>query len=141
MTQEHSYHLRQRVAAHADSAVDRNPLDRPGVPQEADPPEPLSNAHWLSPEQQVSERPPVVGRGRQLTPVYSVANPPRGLSGMIRRLAYRVPDYRPRRWLLLVLADRVDVLESNPKLLLRAAAGAGVVGLGFYGLSRLRAAR
>lgn len=123
------------------SAADRNPLDRPGVPQEAEPPQPLGNAHWLKPDQQLSKELPVVGHGRALTPVYSVANPPRGLSGLIRRLAYRSPDYRPRRWMLLVLADRIDVLESNPALLLRAVASAGAFGLGIYGLSRWRAAR
>lgn len=125
----------------ASSAPDRDPLDRPGVPQEADPPQPLGNAHWLKPDQQFSEELPVVGEGRPLTPVYSIANPPWGLSGLIRRLAYRSPDYRPRRWMLLVLADRIDVLESNPKLLLRAIASAGALGLGIYGLTRWRAAR
>jgi hypothetical protein len=50
---------------------------------------------------------------RTLTPVYATPIPPRGISGMIRVAAYRVPEYRPRRWMMLMLADRIDVLEHN----------------------------
>jgi hypothetical protein len=120
--------------------LDEKPLARPGVPQELDPPAPLANAHWLTPDQQHSVQLPLVGAGRQLTPVYSVENPPRGLSGLVRRLAYRVPDYRPRRWLLLMLADRIDVVESNPTKLVRLLGSMGLVGLGLYGYAKLRRA-
>lgn len=141
MTQQSISQFSQGLESRGASAADRNPQDRPGVPQESDPPQPLGNAHWLKPDQQVSAAQPVVGQGRQLTPVYSVANPPRGLSGLVRRLAYRVPDYRPKRWLLLVLADRIDVLESNPGKLLRAVGSVGLLGLGIYGLTKLRPPR
>jgi len=140
MTQQPA-HFSEAFQTRGASAADRNPLDRPGVPQEANPPQPLGNAHWLTPNQQISEQRPVVGHGRPLTPVYSVANPPRGLSGLLRRLAYRVPDYRPKRWMLLVLADRIDVLESNPRKLLGAVGSVGLMGLGIYGLTKLRPRR
>ena len=39
--------------------------------------------------------------------------PLRGLSGVMRRLAYQYPDWRPRRGRLLRFADRVDTLESK----------------------------
>lgn len=125
-----------QARAKTPTAADKNPSYRPGVPQETTP-QPLANAHWLVPEQQTSAQLPLVGKGRHLTSVYSNANPPRGLSGLIRRLAYRVPDYRPRRWMMLVLADRIDVLESNPAKLLRAVGSLGLVGLGVYGLVKL----
>jgi hypothetical protein len=128
------------IVRHASAAPDQNPLDRPGVPQEINPPAPLANAHWLEPDQQRSDAQPLIGHGRKLTPVYSIENPPRGLSGAIRRLAYRVPDYRPRRWLLLMLADRIDVLESNPTKLIRLMGGLGLLGLGAYGYAKLRRA-
>ncbi|HYP88060.1 MAG TPA: hypothetical protein VEQ59_07895 [Polyangiaceae bacterium] len=121
-------------------AADANPLDRPGVPQEIDP-QPQADAHWLTPDQQASEPPPMIGHGRPLTPVYSTVNRARGLSGLVRRAAYRVPDYRPKRWALLVLADRIDVLEHNPTKLLGAVARVGLVGLGIYGLLKLRPRR
>lgn len=130
-------HTEERALTSEPAAADQNPLDRPGVPQEVDPPTPLANAHWLEPDQQQSEDAPVIGQGRPLTPVYSIANPPRALSGLVRRLAYRLPDYRVRRWALLVVADRIDVLESNPSRLLRGAAVLSLVALGVLGARRL----
>lgn len=138
MTQNHLEIQPKVDAGDADAAPDRNPLDRPGVPQENASPQPLANAHWIRPDQQMSERPPLVGNGRQLTPVFSTANPPRGLSGWVRKIAYRAPDYRTRRWALLILADKLDVLESNPKKLVGAVTAASLVGLGIYGLTQLR---
>lgn len=49
-----------------------------------------------------------------LTPVFRTAQPPRGVSGAIRRIAYaRYSEARAAHWLLLVLADRVDALEHH----------------------------
>ena len=107
---------------------DKNPWQRPGVPQEQ-PPQPLASAHWLEPERQMAETTPLVGRGLKLTPVFSTAIPPRGVSGAMRRVAYRLPDYKARRWLLLMLADRVDVLEHRPSALLKLTAGVALFGL------------
>src|SRR5690606_24051434 len=50
---------------------------------------------------------------KRLTPVYGTAQPPRGVSGVLRRIAYRIPEHRARHWLLLLFADRVDVLEGR----------------------------
>lgn len=44
--------------------------------------------------------------------VFGTPEPPRGLSGMIRRQAYKYPENQYKRWLPLVLADRVDVVEN-----------------------------
>jgi hypothetical protein len=30
----------------------------------------------------------------------------------MRRMAYRIPEWRARHWMLLLLADRVDVVEG-----------------------------
>jgi hypothetical protein len=49
---------------------------------------------------------------QELTPVFGTAQPPRGLSGILRRYAYKIPDHKPRHWAVLFLADRVDVYES-----------------------------
>jgi hypothetical protein len=38
---------------------------------------------------------------------------PRGLSGLVRRAAYRVPEHRTARWALLLAGDRLDVLEHR----------------------------
>jgi hypothetical protein len=68
---------------------------------------------WERPEQQEEtveilqsvERP-------NLTAVYGTARPPSGLSGMIRRLAYKYSESSYGRWLPLVLADRIQVAEG-----------------------------
>ena len=119
--------------------ADHSPFERPGIPQEVDPPQPLASAHWLEPEQQVATQRPLVGQGLSLTPVFSSAVPVRGVSGALRRLAYRVPDYRARRWLLLMVADRVDALEHRPGRLVGALLVLTLAGLGaltLRGLSR-----
>jgi hypothetical protein len=129
------------AAAHApfptDGAVDESPLDRPGIPAESSPPEPLASAHWITPERQTTAPEPLVGHGLELTPIFSTAIPAQGLSGVLRRAAYRIPDYRAGRWLLLLFADRVDVLEQRPKALLRAAGVAGLLGAGILAARRL----
>lgn len=57
----------------------------------------------------------------QLPPVFGTSVPLREVSGIIRRLAYwRLSEARTRRWMLLMAADRVDVVENR----LRAAIGA-----------------
>jgi hypothetical protein len=45
--------------------------------------------------------------------VFGTGQPPRGLSGLLRRAAYRVPEHRASRWALLVAGDRLDVLEHR----------------------------
>jgi hypothetical protein len=65
-------------------------------------------------DQQLTTVPVLVGVdvGR-LTPVFGTTQPPRGLSGLIRRAGYRVPEHKAGRWMLLLLGDRVDVWESR----------------------------
>ncbi|HEV7919537.1 MAG TPA: hypothetical protein VGR02_01975 [Thermoanaerobaculia bacterium] len=48
-----------------------------------------------------------------MTPVFGTSCPPRGVSGMLRAYAYRFGEGRLRRWMTLMLADRVDVLEGR----------------------------
>lgn len=117
---------------------DGSRLQRPGVPQERQPPEPLASAHWLEPDQQRATEEPLVGHGLTLTPVFSTALPVRGLSGALRRVAYRVPDYKARRWLLLMAADRIDVLEHRPRLLFKWGALIAATGLGIAALRRAK---
>jgi hypothetical protein len=48
-----------------------------------------------------------------LTPVFGTSTPPKGLSGVIRKYAYRrYSEARAAHWLLLLAADRVDAVES-----------------------------
>lgn len=92
--------------------VDLQRSVRPGVPKET-PPRPIPHAHWVTPERQ-PQTVEVLRRAdlSELTPVFSTAVPPHGVSGMLRRYAYRIPDDRASHWLVLMIADKVDVIES-----------------------------
>jgi hypothetical protein len=47
-----------------------------------------------------------------LTPVFGEAQPPAGLSGLLRTYAYQFGEGANRHWMTLMLADRVNVIES-----------------------------
>ncbi len=94
------------------SAPDATPARRPGVPRLRRPvPDP--GAHWTRPQQQRGT--PLLARSglREATAVFGTAQPARGLSGLVRRAAYRIPEHRPARWGLLLLGDRIDVIEHR----------------------------
>ena len=44
--------------------------------------------------------------------MFGTACPPRGLSGRVRDAGYRLSEGRPSRWMTLLLADRIDVVEG-----------------------------
>jgi hypothetical protein len=94
--------------------VDGDPRMRPGVPMMLKP-EPRGGAHWEQPERQPPPDFPVFTRAEldELTPAFGTAAPPKGLSGVLRRVAYAIPENRVRHVMLLLMADRVDVLESR----------------------------
>lgn len=93
--------------------VDLDPKDRPAVPKERFDPA-GTGAHWDFPERQPERRPRErTPEHKFLTPVFGTSCPPKGLSGVIRRYAYKYSEGRLAHWLLLVGADRVDVLESR----------------------------
>lgn len=47
-----------------------------------------------------------------LTRVFGTSVPPSGLSGMIRRYAFKHSEDRYRHWIPLILADRINVFEG-----------------------------
>jgi hypothetical protein len=92
--------------------ADLDRRDRPAVPREQSL---TTGAHWDFPDRQ-----PEKGRRersvehRFLPPVFGTTVPLKGLSGGIRRLAYaRYSEGRAAHWLLLILGDRVDAVESH----------------------------
>jgi hypothetical protein len=98
--------------------ADLDPKDRPAVPRERFDPG-ATGAHWDFPERQPEKWP----RERSiehkfLTPVFGTACPPRGVSGAIRKYAYRYSEGRAAHWLLLIFGDRVDAIESHLRSLL-----------------------
>ena len=92
--------------------ADAMPETRPGVPRIGRAvPDP--GAHWTRPEQQRGADLLARSGLREATPVFGTAQPARGLSGLVRRAAYGVPEHRAGRWALLLLGDRIDVLEHR----------------------------
>jgi hypothetical protein len=108
---ESSEQLRARIPGWG---VDLDPQDRPSVPKLQYQPD-MTGARRDFPERQPEKWP----RERSiehkfLTPVFGTACPPKGLSGVIRRTAYRkYSEGRAAHWLLLIAADRVDAWESH----------------------------
>lgn len=91
--------------------ADADPADRPNVPFEL-PSDVMSVRGNVGARQipefkihQSTEHP-------DLTPVFGTSCPPRGLSGKLRDFAYTYSEGRMPHWLILLLADRVDVVEG-----------------------------
>jgi hypothetical protein len=96
--------------------ADLDPADRPSYPREQ--PGIETGARWDFPERQPEKWP----RERSvehafLTPVFGTSTPPAGVSGTIRRYAYKYSEGRAAHWLLLIAADRVDAWEHHLKSL------------------------
>lgn len=47
-----------------------------------------------------------------ISAVFGTRNPPKALSGAIRRYAFKFSENMIRHWLLLLFADRIDVVEG-----------------------------
>jgi ferritin-like metal-binding protein YciE len=86
--------------------------NRPGDPMRSGSPA-AAGAPQGQPPRQDNQPEREVSPNRELTPVYGTAQPTRGLSGAMRRAAYRIPEHVGSRWMLLMAADRVDVLEHR----------------------------
>ncbi|HYC37059.1 MAG TPA: hypothetical protein VEC19_11585 [Usitatibacter sp.] len=91
---------------------DLDPARRPGVPRD--------KAPQLGREDLYPAIEPQVSRTKihkstehgKLPPVFGTSCPPRGLSGVLRDVAYKFSEGRLARWLTLMFADRVDVVEG-----------------------------
>jgi hypothetical protein len=108
---ESSDELRARIPGWG---TDLDRANRPSFPRERFDPD-LNGARWELPEQQPEKWPRERSIEHQrLTPVFGTSTPPKGLSGVIRKHAYRrYSEARAAHWLLLIAADRVDALEST----------------------------
>jgi hypothetical protein len=93
--------------------VDANPKNDPTYPMKHRTNGEHPGYSWERPAQQPvtvevlhsNERP-------NLTAVFGTSTPPTGLSGMLRRFAFKYSESNYGHWLPLMLADRVNVVEG-----------------------------
>jgi hypothetical protein len=103
-------------------AADLSPAERPGVPMEHAPHKlhPHAPEHYarMKPRQGVVHRKEL----QAMTPVFGTAQPLHGISGAVRRIAYGTRETKARHWMLLLMADRIDVLEHRVARLVKVVA-------------------
>ena len=91
--------------------ADLDPKNRPSYPKEL--PSDVMTVrgevkHWQEPPHRIhmsNEQP-------NLTPVFGTTCPPKLLSGKLRDYAYQYGEGTNRHWMTLMLADRIDMVES-----------------------------
>lgn len=92
--------------------ADLDRANRPGVPMERTPPR-LGPVHWDAPAQQQAKVKILHSSERfGITPVFGSTVPPSGLSGRLRELAFRYSENDLRHWMILLMADRINVGEG-----------------------------
>ena len=92
--------------------ADLDHANRPAYPKERIPAR-NTGVHWDRLDQQnqnvrifhSTERP-------RITPVFGTSVPPKGLSGKLRGVAYKLSENDIRHWLILLFADRINVVEG-----------------------------
>ena len=92
---------------------DLDPARRPGVPRDKAPE--IGNEFLYPdsiPQQEATVRIHKSTEHARLTPVFGTSCPPRGLSGRMRDAAYKYSEGKLAHWLMLMAADRVDVVED-----------------------------
>jgi hypothetical protein len=93
--------------------VDADPRNDPTYPMKKRNDAEQEGYSWDRPPQQESESEPLRSTERPNTSaVFGAGPPPSGLSGLIRRYAFRYSESSYRHWVPLLLADRVNMVEG-----------------------------
>jgi hypothetical protein len=93
--------------------VDADPDNDPTYPMRQRNPAEHAGLSWERPPQQPATVEVLHSNERpNLSAVFGTAEPPSGLSGMIRRLAFRYSESSYGHWVPLILADRVNMVEG-----------------------------
>jgi hypothetical protein len=93
--------------------IDANPKNDPTYPIKKRTNEEHKGYSWKRPPQQPIDIEVLHSIERpNVSAVFGTAMPPSGLSGMIRRLAFKQSENEYGHWLPLILADRINVVEG-----------------------------
>ena len=101
--------------------VDADPENDPTYPYRDRSKDDSPGMNWVRPPQQSSDVEILQSIEHVRRPaVFGTSTPPSGLSGIIRRLAFRYSESNWWHWLLLMGADRINVVEGIAQDLSRA---------------------
>lgn len=93
--------------------IDADPKNDPTYPMKIRTEDAHSGSVWERPPQQTPNRETLMSIERPSLPaVIGNSVSPSGLSGMIRRFAFKYSENRYRHWLPLILADRINMVEG-----------------------------
>lgn len=93
--------------------VDADPENEPTYPMKKYTGDDHQRLNYQRPPQQAQQEEILHSNERPgLTAVYGTSTPPAGLSGRIRRYAFRYSEGSFGHWIPLLLADRVNVVEG-----------------------------
>lgn len=93
--------------------IDADPKNDPTYPIKNRTNEEHKGYTWERPAQQLVDMEILHSNERpNITAVFGTSAPPSGLSGMIRRYAFRYSENHYGHWLPLILADRINVVEG-----------------------------
>lgn len=93
--------------------IDADAKNDPTYPMKKRTDEEIWGYTWERPPQQKTDIEVLRSVERpNITAVFGTSIPPSGLSGMIRRVAFKYSESSYGRWLPLVLADRIGIVEG-----------------------------
>jgi hypothetical protein len=93
--------------------IDADPENNPTYPIKTHQHENQQDIEWPRPELQCTEQEVLMSNERPyMTAVYGSSLPPSGLSGFLRRHAFRYSESNLGHWLSLLLADRINIIEG-----------------------------
>ena len=93
--------------------IDADPENEPTYPMKNYNGDDHKRYHWVRPPLQLQEIEVLHSNERpNLSAVFGTSTPPSGLSGSIRRYAFKYSENSYGHWLPLLLADRVNVVEG-----------------------------
>src|SRR4051812_23642141 len=94
-------------------AIDSDPENHPAYPMKQTEGGEAEDLYWLTPYQQPVDIEVLRSIERpDMTAVFGTSTPPSGLSGSIRRFAFKYSESSWLHWVPLLLADRVNMLEG-----------------------------
>src|SRR6476620_8790331 len=117
--------------------IDNDPEDEPNYPIKNYTGDDHNRIRWRRPTLQRVDVELLKSTERPVpSAVFGSPNPPRGLSGMIRRYAYKHSENEFKHWLPLLLADRVDVIEGMIEDVVKLKLPRVVKERGWYALAK-----